>query len=74
MKSRIHPIETNLIERTQKHIYENSRLACAIKLKPWMNEMLVTQVRQRNPSGYSIPARDGTVGGSGSLDDVSRTW
>lgn len=45
MKPKIHPIESQVLEKTQHHIFNNSRLACGIKLKPWMNEMIVTQIR-----------------------------
>jgi hypothetical protein len=48
MKSKIHPIEHNTIEMTQNEKFYNSRLACGIRLKPWMNEVIVSQVRQEN--------------------------
>jgi hypothetical protein len=46
MKTKIHPIEHNTIEITQNEKFFNSRLACGIRLKPWMNEIIISQVRQ----------------------------
>ena len=46
MKSKIHPIEHDTIENTQNEKFYNSRLACGIRLKPWMNEVIISQVRQ----------------------------
>ena len=47
MKSKVHPLETKCLDLTQRDIFSNSRLACGISIKPWMNEMLVSQVRQK---------------------------
>lgn len=49
MKTKSHPAESNAIHNTQNDVFWNSKLACAIKLKPWMNELIVSQVRQRDP-------------------------
>jgi len=49
MKSKIHPIERYALETTQEDLFWNSKLACSIKLKPWMNELIVSHVRQIDP-------------------------
>lgn len=48
MKQSIHKIEEKTLEETQQEVFNNSRLACGIKLKPWMNEMIISQVRHRD--------------------------
>ena len=48
MKSKIHPIETSTLEKNQRDVFYNSRLACGIRLKPWMNEMIISQIRHEN--------------------------
>lgn len=48
MKTKIHPIEHDTIEKTQNEKFYNSRLACGIRLKPWMNEVVISQVRQES--------------------------
>ena len=45
MKPNIHRIEHHTLSNQSSTVHNNSRLACGIKLKPWMNEMIVTQVR-----------------------------
>ena len=51
MKSNIHQIEKDTLFDTQFNLFPNSRLACGIKLQPWMNEMIVTQPRHNDPYG-----------------------
>ena len=48
MKSKINEVEHATIDHCQQDRFNNSRLACAIKLKPYMNEMIVSQVRQED--------------------------
>jgi hypothetical protein len=52
MKKNIHKIESKTLEQTQQEVFNNSRLACAIKLKPWMNEMIITQIRHKDYSDF----------------------
>ncbi len=54
MKKKIHPIEKNTLKQTTVDLFPNSRLACGIKLKSWMNEMIVTQPRAVKPSEHEI--------------------
>lgn len=42
-KGKVNTFEHTTIEKTNPDIFFNSRLACCIKLKPYMNEMIVTQ-------------------------------
>lgn len=42
-KGKVNAFEHTTIEMTNPDIFFNSRLACCIKLKPYMNEMIVTQ-------------------------------
>jgi len=41
MKSNIHPVEMDSLEKTNMNVFPTSRLACCIGLKPWMNEMIM---------------------------------
>lgn len=53
MKPKIHPIEFQVIESTSNIHFPTSRLACCIKLVPWMNEMIVRIVideEERRPA------------------------
>ena len=52
MKKNIHKIESKTLEETQQEVFSNSRLACAIKLKPWMNEMIISQIRHKDYSDF----------------------
>lgn len=40
MKPKVHPVELNCLEETNSNVFPNSRLACCIALKPWMNDMI----------------------------------
>ena len=60
MKSKISPFEKYTLTETQFEIFKNSRLACGIKLKPWMNEMIITQPRHSNPLEHDINNEDET--------------
>jgi hypothetical protein len=44
MKPKIHPMETSLIEKKVSDIHPTSRMACCIRMEPWMNEMIVRHV------------------------------
>ena len=50
MKDKIHPIEKQTLRTFRDEIFPTSRLACGIKLKPWMNEIIITQPRENNPN------------------------
>lgn len=54
MKNSVHPIEHLTLSNQHSSVYDNSRLACGIKLKPWMNEMIVTQVRALDPVTHDV--------------------
>ena len=41
MKPRVHPVELDTLEKTNQNVFPNSRLACCIALKPWMNDMII---------------------------------
>ncbi len=54
MKKKIHPIEKSTLKTTAVDLFPNSRLACGIKLKSWMNEMIVTQPRAVKPTDHDV--------------------
>ena len=54
MKNKIHKIEHSTIEKSQNEKFYNSRLACGIRLKSWMNEMIISQVRQQDLEFHKI--------------------
>ncbi len=54
MKPKMHPIEKTTLKETTVDLFPNSRLACGIKLKTWMNEMIVTQPRESKPTTSDI--------------------
>ena len=54
MKKKIHPIEKTTLKTTAVDLFPNSRLACGIKLKSWMNEMIVTQPRAVKPTDHDV--------------------
>jgi len=41
MKQQMSKIENDVLTSTNEIVYPTSRLACGIKIKPWMNEMVV---------------------------------
>lgn len=51
MKPKIKPIEYDTLVQKAQNIFPNSRLACGIKLEPWMNGMIISQPR------YVLPHR-----------------
>jgi hypothetical protein len=52
MKPKIHSLENDVLSTQSTSVYENSRLACGIRLKPWMNEIIITQPRYNEPSSH----------------------
>jgi hypothetical protein len=63
MKPKIHPIETEVLTTINEKYLPTSRLACAIKLKPWMNGMVVRVMD--SPNEYGIPKDAGVFTGTG---------
>lgn len=63
MKPKIHSIETEVLTTINEKYLPTSRLACAIKLKPWMNGMVVKVMD--TPIEFSTPLNSGLYTGVG---------